>query len=150
MVRTGKKSRDALMPMDCVSFGLRKASRIATKFYDDALRPSGLRNTQFALLGKLDSLGEASIGDLAEILATDGTTLTRNLEILVRRDLIQNIVADDGRVRNVRLTDLGKRTFAEAVPLWREAQKHVLDALGRTRWKEMRSELRKIEAACDR
>ncbi len=150
MIRTDKKSREALKPMDCVSFGLRKASRIATKFYDDALRPSGLRNTQFALLGALNNLGEASIGDLSERLATDGTTLTRNLEIMVRRDLIENIIADDGRVRNVRLTDLGKKKFEKAVPLWREAQKHVLDALGPTRWKEMRSKLRKIEAACDR
>ena len=150
MIRTDKKFRDALKPMDCVSFGLRKASRIATKFYDDALRPSGLRNTQFALLGALDNLGEASIGDLSERLATDGTTLTRNLEILVRRGLVENLEAEDGRVRNVRRTDLGKATYDEAVPLWREAQKLVLDALGQTRWKEMRSELRKIEAVCDR
>ena len=139
----------ANQPVDCVSYRLRRAARKAARFYDDALRPSGLRNTQFTLLGALDVLGETSIGDLSEELAIDGTTLTRNLEILVRRGLVENIAADDARVRNVRLTGLGKETYEEAVPLWREAQQHVLEALEPKRWTGMTAQLRKIEAACD-
>ena len=148
MTKSILASADLLDPVDCVSYRLRRAARMAARFYDDALRPSGLRNTQFALLASLDILGETSIGDLSEELATDGTTLTRNLEILVRRGLIENIEADDGRVRNVRLTDPGKKTYDEAVPLWREAQHHVLEALEPKRWKGMRAELRMIEVAC--
>ena len=136
-------------PADCVSYRLRRAARKAARFYDTALRPSGLRNTQFSLLGALDVLGETSIGDLSEELAIDGTTLTRNLEILVRRGLVENIAAEDARVRNLRLTGLGKETYDEAVPLWREAQQHVLEVLEPTRWTGMRAQLRQIEAACD-
>ncbi len=138
----------ANQPVDCVSYRLRRAARKAARFYDDALRPSGLRNTQFTLLGALDVVGETSIGDLSEELAIDGTTLTRNLEILVRRGLVENIAAEDARVRNVRLTGLGKETFEEAVPLWREAQQHLLEALEPKRWTGMRAQLRKIEGAC--
>ena len=139
----------ANQPVDCVSYRLRRAARKAARFYDTALRPSGLRNTQFALLGALDVLGETSIGDLSEEFAIDATTLTRNLEILVRRGLVENIAAEDARVRNVRLTGLGKETYDEAVPLWREAQEHVLEALEPKRWTGMRAQLRQIEAACD-
>ena len=143
------KSADALNPMNCVGYTLRRAARTAAKFYDNALRPSGLRNTQFTLLGALNTLGEASIGDLSERLAIDGTTLTRNLEILVRRQLVENVETDDARVRNIRLTGTGKEAFEEAAPLWREAQRQVLGALGTGRWLDMRSKLRRIEAACD-
>ena len=138
----------ANQPVGCVSYRLRRAARKAARFYDDALRPSGLRNTQFTLLASLNRLGETSIGDLSEELAIDGTTLTRNLEILVRRGLVENIAAEDARVRNVRLTGLGKETFEEAVPLWREAQQHLLEALESKRWTGMRAQLRKIEVAC--
>lgn len=142
-------SANALEPMNCVNYGLRRAARIVAKSYDNALRPIGLRNTQFTLLAALNRLGEMRIGDLSEELAIDGTTLTRNLEILVRRGLVENIVTDDARVRNVRLTDFGKETYEEAVPLWRIAQQHVLEALEPERWIGMRAQLRKIEAAGD-
>ncbi len=149
MTESSLASTNALEPVDCVSYRLRRAARITAKSYDNALRPIGLRNTQFTLLASLNRLGEMSIGDLSEALAVDGTTLTRNLEVLVRRGLVENIAADDARVRNVRLTDLGKETFEEAVPLWRNAQQHVLEALEPERWIGMRAQLRQIEAACD-
>lgn len=149
MTKSINASADFLEPTDCVSYRLRRAARMAARFYDNALRPSGLRNTQFTLLVSLDDLGETNIGDLSEELAIDGTTLTRNLEVLVRRGLVENIEANDGRVRNVRLTDLGRETYEAAAPLWRDAQRHVLEALEPKRWSGMRSELRQIETACD-
>lgn len=143
-------SADFLEPVECISYRLRRAARTAAKFYDNALRPSGLRNTQFTLLVSLDDLGETSIGDLSEKLAIDGTTLTRNLEVLVRRGLVENIEADDARIRKVRLTGLGKETYEAAAPLWREAQNHVLGVVEPECWKGMRTQLRQIETACNR
>jgi DNA-binding MarR family transcriptional regulator len=148
MTENGHISDNALQPVDCVCYRLRRAARLAAKTYDGALKPTGLRNTQFALLGSLNKLGESSIGELSNRLATDGTTLTRNLEVLVRRGLIEDVGADDARVRVIRVTELGKKTYVAALPLWREAQKQVLGAVGSKRWTEMRVELEKIEEAC--
>ncbi len=150
MTRTRLTSTNALEPANCVNYALRRAARKAAKLYDHALKPSGLRNTQFAMLGALNRLGEPSIGDLSEDLAIDGTTLTRNLEILVRDRLVENLLADDARVRNVRLTKLGKKTFENAIPLWRTAQRQVLKSLEPDRWLGMREQLSEIEGACDR
>ena len=100
------------------------------------------------LLSTLKKLGESKIGELSEKMATDGTTLTRNLEVLVRRGLIENAAADDARVSVIRLTKLGKKTHDAAVPLWRESQEHALGAVGSKRWIEMRDDLNKIEEAC--
>lgn len=149
-MKSNLKTSDALNPADCVSSTLRRAARTAARFYDDALRPSGLRSTQFTLLGALKTLGAANIGELSERLSMDGTTLTRNLEVLVRRGLVENLSVDDARVRNVGLTSTGEEAFDNAAPLWREAQRHVLAALGPGPWAKARNTLRKIETACDR
>lgn len=132
--------------LDCVSFRLRRAARMVAKRYDDALRPVGLRNTQFSVLGALAYLGETGIGELAVQMATDGTTLTRNLDVLVRRGLIENVPAEDGRVRRVRLTPVGRETLEEALPLWRTAQNETLKSVGSETWQETRQVLAEIEA----
>ena len=148
MTNNKHTSADALQPVDCVCYRLRRAGRLAAKTYDGALKPTGLRNTQFTLLASLTNLGIASIGELSDRLATDGTTLTRNIEVLVRSGFIEDVTTDDARVRVIQLTELGKKTYDAALPLWREAQKHVLAAVGSTGWTEMRAELDRIEAAC--
>ncbi len=141
-----KEAKDlAAEVLDCVSFRLRRAARMVAKRYDDALRPVGLRNTQFSVLGALAYLGETGIGELAVQMATDGTTLTRNLDVLVRRGLIENVQAEDGRVRRVRLTSLGRETLEKALPLWRAAQTKTLKSVGSDAWQETRQILADIE-----
>ncbi len=139
---------DSLEPTECFSYRLRRAARVAAKYYDNALKPVGLRNTQFTLLGALDLLGEMSIGDLSQELATDATTLNRNLEVLVRQGLVENSVSDDARVRKVRLTGAGKHKYAQALPLWQRTQEHLLASVDARRWSQMRQHLQSIEEAC--
>ena len=146
------KSRpfDAEEPLACASYRLRRAARKAAILYDRALKPVGLRNTQFSVLGALNFLGDISIGDLAEELATDATTLNRTLGTLARDRLVTSVPGPDGRVRIVRLTDHGRTILETAMPLWRAAQEQVLKETGPDRWAEARLILQKIETACDR
>lgn len=146
----GRNKKDVVhQPGDCVSYRLRRAARKAAVYFDSALKPAGLRNTQFTLLSALDLLGAISIGDLAEELATDSTTLNRNLAVLVRRELVEDISAPDARVRNIRLTKQGRKAFVKALPLWQAAQEQVLESINAGQWSSMQSNLRKIENACD-
>ena len=48
-------TEDGLNPADCVSYRLRRAARMAAKSFDAALKPVGLRNTQFTLLAALET-----------------------------------------------------------------------------------------------
>lgn len=132
-------------PLECISYRLRRAARMAAKHYDDALRPVGLRNTQFTILNALAYLGHIGIGELAVELATDGTTLTRNLDVLVRRGFVENMPDEDGRVRRMGLTDAGRTVLDEGLPLWREAQEKVLAALDPESWDTTRGVLSHIE-----
>ena len=130
----------------CVCLTLRQSARTAAKLYDEALKPSGLRNTQFSLLAALDILGEVTHGRLALDMAMDRTTLTRNLQIMVRDGFIETVSADDARQRVVRLTKAGAAKYAEALPLWQSVQSDVLSALGHTRWQRLAEDLSAFQA----
>jgi DNA-binding MarR family transcriptional regulator len=117
----------------CACFNIRKATRAVTQFYDDLLRPSGLRTTQFTLLLLLRGRGPTSINGLAEAAGTDRTTLTRNLAILEERRLVHIRPGEDARVRVVELTEAGDEAASAAFPLWQQAQEMVATRIGEQR-----------------
>jgi DNA-binding MarR family transcriptional regulator len=118
----------------CTCANLRKAARSVTQVFDDALRPAGLRATQFSLLATLAKGGDAPLTRLAGALVMDRTTLTRNLKPLLRRQLIRIEHQDDQRVRNVSLTDAGRQAFEDALPRWEQVQMRISAKLGQQRW----------------
>ena len=66
-------------------------TRAVTQLYDDVLRPSGLRVTQFSILETLARLGGANLKQLEDRLAIDQTTLTRILNRLERDGVIERV-----------------------------------------------------------
>ncbi|WP_426612049.1 MarR family winged helix-turn-helix transcriptional regulator [Bradyrhizobium sp. McL0616] len=126
----------------CNCAALRKASRHMTLFYDAALEPSGLRSTQFALLAEIHRRGEAapSIGDLAEALVMDQSTIGQNLRPL-QRDGLVTLQRDeaDRRSRLVGLTQTGRSRLADAQPLWRAAQEKFENGFGKRAAADLRN-----------
>ncbi len=121
------------MGRSCACYKVRKAARTVTKVYDEALRPSGLRVTQFSLLMATRIMGPVTVVRLAQVMVMDRTTLTRNLQILEKQGLISIKPGEDRREREVNLTAEGMEVLAKAVPLWEEAQERVQKGLGEER-----------------
>jgi DNA-binding MarR family transcriptional regulator len=121
-----------ILPCMCASF--RRASRALTQLYDEALRPVGLRATQFTILQALSLAGEVSQGGLAQILAMDSTTLTRTLRIMGREGWIRERRGEDRRERLLRLANAGRHQFHCALPSWEKAQARLGRQLGDKRW----------------
>src|SRR3989475_8604615 len=90
----------------CVCSTLRMVTRAVTQLYDDVLRPSGLRVTQFSIRARM---GEANLKQLEDTLAIDQTTLTRSLHLLERDRVIERVPHPDGRIKAMRLTSTGRR-----------------------------------------
>lgn len=130
--------------MDCACFNLRKAARAVTQLYDKALRPTGLRTTQFTLLVGISMLGAVRVTRLAEIGVMDRTTLTRNLKPLERRGLIQITPGNDHRTRVVTITDEGQKALEQALPLWKKVQADVVKRLSQERWNSLRADLGEV------
>lgn len=125
----------------CACFHLRKATRLVTQFYDERLRSTGLRGTQFTLLIAIRLRGPLAVHQLAHSLVMDRTTLTRNLKPLQRQGLIATQVGSDRRVREILLTDEGHRVLKQAHPLWQDAQAEVARSLGEGRLSELLAQL---------
>src|SRR5437762_12036306 len=73
----------------CVCSTLRMVSRAVTQLYDDILRPSGLRVTQFSILATVGRRDETNLRHLERALAIDQTTLTRSVNLLERDRMIE-------------------------------------------------------------
>ena len=119
---------------ECICANLRRATRAVTKLYDEALKPAGLKVTQFGLLGSIMALGSPTLSELAEAMVVDRTTLTRNLEILEARGLVLSEEGADRRERRLRLTQEGGAAISAAYPLWQAAQERVTELAGRATW----------------
>ena len=124
-------------PMDvknCTNFNLRKAARVVTHLYDETLKPSGLRSTQYSLLTVLSMEGAETISNLAHKLVMDRTTLTRNLKPLQSQGWVKRVPGEDRRTRAWTITAQGRKVLAQALPLWQKAQKDMVNLLGKVRW----------------
>src|SRR5437867_2827600 len=128
----------------CVCNTLRMVTRVVTQLYDDVLRPSGLRVTQFSILAAIARMGEANLRVLEDTLAIDQTTLTRSLSLLERGGVIERASHPDGRIKAMRLTARGRRALAEAWPMWAQAQGKVLRALGTKAWADAQRRLTRL------
>ncbi len=121
------------------------AARRLTQAYDAALASEGLGVAQFSILGKLArraAEGPPTVGDLADILSLDRTTLTHNLRPLARDGLVA-LVPDtaDGRARRVVLTGAGRAKHERCLPLWRAAQDRFDTGYGRDASRALRASL---------
>lgn len=125
------------VPLPCACAGLRRAARVATRYYDAALRPTGLQLSQFTLLQALHIAPGITQKQLAAILEIDSTTLTRTLATLRRKKWLQSETGFDRRETRHSLTSAGKREFDRAVPYWENAQAGLKQALGKTNWKHL-------------
>lgn len=132
--------------LGCACANLRRAARVITQLYDDALRNAGLRSTQFTLLQVLSLKGELTQGDLGQFLAIDSTTLTRTMGGLRARGWIRSRPGDDRRERHWSLTPAGLRKVMQTRPLWEAVQQRVRTRVGKKRLASMFDDLAAIVA----
>jgi DNA-binding MarR family transcriptional regulator len=121
----------------CALSNIRKATRVITDLYEEALSPSGIPATQFILLIAVKNHEPISMSHLAHGLHMDRTTLTRTLKPLQEKGWVVVSPGKDRRVQEIRLTPRGDETLTGAVPLWQQAQKQVEEQLGGEAWGQL-------------
>ena len=115
----------------CHCTSLRKASRRISQMYDIALAPSGLKNTQRAILSQIRLGGAMTISALAEALVMDAGGRAHTLKPLDRDGLVEiGVDPDDRRGRVVSLSPAGLAKLKEAEALWNAAQHGFENAFG--------------------
>jgi DNA-binding MarR family transcriptional regulator len=141
------KPPDTWRESSCVCTTVRRADRALNRLYDEALKPSGLVTTQYALLSFLARAPEKlPLGELAEAQVMDRTTLSRNLEPLERAGYVRVEPGEDKRRRVVSLTAAGNEAYEKARPLWYGAQSQVQAEHGARRIEQLLAELKELTA----
>jgi DNA-binding MarR family transcriptional regulator len=125
---------NARIDLPCLCANVRRASRVLTQIYDDAMRPLGLRMTQFSILQTLSLTGPKLQGDLAEFLALDSTSFTRAVQQLRKRGWVKTVPGKDRRERTVSLSERGQAELTRIQPVWEAVQKEVGSLLGEEPW----------------
>ncbi|MCR9181173.1 MAG: MarR family winged helix-turn-helix transcriptional regulator [Erythrobacteraceae bacterium] len=118
------------MDLDCTCFRVKRLSRLITQLYDAAVRPAGLRSTQFSLLAALRNAGPMTVSALAKGLGADTTSISRALAAVAARGLVVLEDGADRRSKSVSITAAGVDLLREADPHWRKAQQQIAEALG--------------------
>lgn len=110
----------------CACYNARLAARRLTAFYDARLSTLGLNIAQMGLMAQIAGAQDATLGAIAERAGLDPSTLSRNLQGLVRAGLAEIVVTEkDHRKRAVWLTEQGEKLLLEAIPVWEKAQAEV-------------------------
>ena len=125
--------QDAAVPRGCSNFKLRQADRVVSRFYDASLACTGLKTSQYSLLGYIAAMQPVRPADLAARMALEPSTLTRNLQPLVLQGWVQVGPGVDGRSREVTLTEAGRAKRVEAQRAWKKAQLSFNARLGDAR-----------------
>ena len=115
----------------CLNFQLRRTSRLLARYYDDALRPFGLRITQFNILAVLAQTGPIAITALADFVGLERSALARNLKPIARKQFVTIVPGKDKRTRTVKLASAGRRKLKETLPRWDQAQTKLVEKVGR-------------------
>jgi DNA-binding MarR family transcriptional regulator len=137
---------------ECLANRVRQAARLLSRIYDESMRPLGFGIAQFTLLVGVARFGEtgATIGKLAGVLATDRTTLTRNIGPLERDGYLRVARSPrDARAKVLLLTSRGERAIEAGFPLWEKAQAEVRRQLGAARAGRLTSELEALRSQLD-
>ena len=128
----------------CLVLNTRMAARAVTRRADRQLRPFGVTAAQFTILTSLRTRPDRSVTEMAQSIAMDRTTLSRNLDLLERKQLVAAMPADSGNGRLCRLTEQGDALLDAMLPVWRKAQAELRATLTDPDFPDIIATLRRV------
>jgi len=121
----------------CLNFKSKQLTRALTRLYDAELSKAGIKTTQFTLLAKVFNHGSISPGKLATMMELEKSTMTRNLQPMIKAGLVDLEMTTNMRGKVISLTKAGRDKFIEADIHWNTAQQTVSEILGAERVLEL-------------
>ncbi len=132
---TAKKNQSVqpiadLIASECLAVRVRLLNRTVTGIYDDALRPLGITTGQMNIIIVVAKRGPLSPGEVARRLNMEKSTVSRNIDRMVKHGWVTVSQSESGRKQMLALSRKGSKLLEKSLPLWKEAQRHATAILG--------------------
>lgn len=127
----------------CYCTNLRRAARIISEIYDNALRQAGMTSAQCYLLISLSALEPIDTTHFAARVDLDRSTLVRNIRVLQNNGWVEDV--SNSVKHQFRLTESGRTALRKSIPLWEEAQARFLERMSREDAAELMRLLLKVQ-----
>lgn len=114
----------------CFSINFQRMASTLTSVYNRHLEPCGVTVNQFSLLFHMRKLGPCNRSELAQFTQLDRTTIVRNVGTLERKGLVREDPGPTKRNGLLVLTDEGNATLDACLPVWKDVQALVSEAIG--------------------
>jgi len=114
---------------DCLLLNTIKTARTLARRYDARIRPFGVTVVQFSILFAIRRNRDKSIAALAEEISMERTTLTRNVDLLVRKGHVVKVGTGKGNAKTCRLTDTGSALLDRLIEEWATVRLELRDTL---------------------
>lgn len=134
------------LKIQCYCMNLRHISNMLTKYYDQALALVHITANQFFLLYVIHFLETCNKSELARYTRLERTTVIRDLDILLKKDLVRQIPGPTKRNLLICLTEEGEKTRERGEQIWEDVQKSVSRLLGEEHLAAMEEMLKRMEA----
>ena len=115
---------------DCLAVRIRLIARTVSSLYDEAVAAHDVTIAQLNMLAALGEVGPCAPRKLGEVLQLERSTVSRNLDLLMAKGLVEAVSSDAKGVREVTLSLKGQLKIAAVLPDWRAAQMQACEVLG--------------------
>ena len=124
---------------------LAQASQLISGEFHQVVRANGFSVSEWRVLASLAGSAPLSIGRLAAISTIKQPTVTRLLDRMEAKGLVQRLENDgDRRITLVAITAAGLRRVSRLIALARAHEQRVLEPFGLRRAEELKTTLRHI------
>lgn len=106
---------------NCLVLNTVSTARSLLRRHDAQLKSFGVTVQQFALLAAIRYNPGKPVGSLADRVALDRTSLTRNLDRLERMGLVRRILPQSGNQRLCELTEQGDVLLDRLLEVWQQS-----------------------------
>ncbi|MEL6675796.1 MAG: MarR family winged helix-turn-helix transcriptional regulator [Bacteroidota bacterium] len=121
---------DRINPRQCINSRLRKMHRMINQVYMARIKPFGLRGSMLSIIFIIGKNPGVNQKTLAERLLLDPSTMSRDLQKLVKKGWVYMEKGQDGRHSALYMTREGYELLEEVSPVWEETHRQFSEILG--------------------
>lgn len=129
---------------DCLILNTIRTARAISRRYDNRLSAFGVTVVQFSVLVTIRAFEGMTIHALAAQMAMDRSTLTRNVDVLIRNGHVKKEQTGKGNAKTCRLTESGNALLDRLIPEWVAVRQQMRENLAGTNPSDYLATLRKL------